>query len=300
MLALVATLLVAPPPPVLPAGRLLRSIVVDDRKRTYRLYIPEKLDRTQPAPLVLALHGAAMTSTMMEGFCGLNKKADSAGFIVVYPDGTPTGGVQTWNAGGLQPNLARGKPDDVKFLSALIDELQSSLKIDSTRIYATGMSNGGMMCYKLGDALSHRLAALAPVAGTMAVPSVKPARPIPLLHIHCTADSIVPFDKPARSGASRLMAFKSAPDSVRLWAEATLCEKEPRIETLKEIKGVRIHTYPGRKNGGEVILYEIDGGGHVWPGQPFPFRLIRAEMRLDANDVIWDFFQRHRLKKDPE
>jgi polyhydroxybutyrate depolymerase len=300
MFAIVATLLVAPPPAVLPAGRHVRSIVVDERKRTYRLYIPENLDRSQPAPLVLALHGAGMTSAMMEGFCGLSKKADSAGFIVVYPDGTPTSGVQTWNAGGLRAQLARGKPDDVKFLAALIDELDALLNIDSTRVYATGMSNGGMMCYKLADGLAERITAVAPVAGTMAVPSVKPARAVPLLHIHCTGDSIVPFDKPARSGASRLMAFKSAPESVRLWAEATQCEKEAQVEPLKGVEGVRKHTFAGGKKGGEVILYEIEGGGHVWPGQPFPFGLIRAEKRLDANEVIWDFFQRHRLKKVPE
>jgi polyhydroxybutyrate depolymerase len=240
-----------------------------------------------------------MTSAMMEGFCGLSKTADAEGFVVAYPDGTPTSGVQTWNTGGLRGALARNKPDDVRFLEAVIDDIESCCKIDPARIYATGMSNGGMMCYRLGNELSHRIAAVAPVAGTLALEKVKPARPLPLLHFHGTADTIVPYDRPARSGASRFIAFQSAPESVRLWAEATGCGRDPVIEEVKEVKGSRKHTYRG-ETGGEVILYQLEGAGHVWPGQPFPLGLIRSEMRINANALMWEFFKRHSLPKPKE
>jgi polyhydroxybutyrate depolymerase len=300
MLTLVAALLVAPPAPALEPGRHLRTLTVDGVQRTYRLYLSPKLPRDRRVPLVLALHGAGMTSAMMEGFCGLSKTADAEEFVVAYPDGTLTSGVQTWNAGGLRGPLARGKADDVRFLSAVIDDIESCCKIDPARIYATGMSNGGMMCYRLGNELSHRIAAVAPVAGTLALSKVKPARPIPLLHLHGTADSIVPYDRPGRSGASRFIAFQSVPDSVRLWAEATGCGRDAQVEEVKEVKGSRKHTYRGGEEGGEVILYQIEGAGHIWPGQPFPFGLIRSEMRLNANAIIWEFFKRHPLPKPKE
>ncbi|MFQ3650841.1 MAG: PHB depolymerase family esterase [Gemmataceae bacterium] len=296
MFVFFAALLVAPPVPMLEAGHHLRLLKVDGLQRRYRLYISPKLDRERPAALVLALHGAGMTSGLMESFCGLSKTADQEGFLVAYPDGTRTGGVQTWNAGGLRGPLARGKPDDVRFLAAVIDDIEKCCKVDSTRIYATGMSNGGMMCYRLGNELSERLAAIAPVAGTLCLSEVKPVRPIPLLHLHGTADTIVPYDRPERSSASRFLAFQSAPQSVRKWADAIGCLGEPEVVPLREVKGGRKYIYR-TQTGAEAILYQIEGAGHVWPGQPFPLGLIRSEMRLDANALIWEFFKRHPLPK---
>jgi len=299
MLVLFACFLVAPPAPALQPGRHVRTLNVEGVPRTYRLYISPKLDRSRPAPLVLALHGAGMTSAMMESFCGLSKTADSQGFLVAYPEGSRTGGVLSWNAGGLRGPLARGKPDDVRFLAAVIEDIESCWKVDPARIYATGMSNGGMMCYRLANELSHRIAAIAPVAGTLCLTKVHPARPVPLLHLHGTADNIVPYEQPQRSSASRFVAFQSAPQSVRTWAQASGCKADPEVTKLQEIEGGRIYTYRA-ENGVEVILYQIEGAGHVWPGQPFPLRLIRSEMRINANSLIWEFFKRHPMPQAKE
>src|SRR5207248_1712283 len=117
----------------------------------------------------LALHGAGMNGRMMRWFTGLDRKADREGFIVVYPDGTGSGSFLTWNAGALF-RLAGNRADDIAFLRELLDDLGKVVNVDPKRVFATGMSNGGMMCYRLAAEMSDRIAAIAPVAGTMAMP----------------------------------------------------------------------------------------------------------------------------------
>ncbi|MBY0229848.1 MAG: hypothetical protein K2W96_11250 [Gemmataceae bacterium] len=294
---MLAALLFLAGPPValdpLPPGTHARRLVVDGRERTYLLHVPKALDRTRRAPLVLALHGAGMTGAMMMGFCGLNAKAQAEGFVVAYPDGRGL----VWNAGGLKGEFARRKPDDVRFLSRLIDEVSGLVRIDESRVYATGMSNGGMMCYRLGDELSHRLAAVAPVAGTMAIPRAAPKRALPLLHLHCRGDRIVPYDRPERSPLTRVASFRSAPASAEAWAVATGCEKEAKTSILSPQDGSRTRIVRQEWAGGKggVVLISIDGGGHLWPGRPFPLGLIAPVNALSANDSIWEFFKKHRL-----
>ena len=117
-------------------------------------------DPKKPAPVVLALHGAAMNGPMMVWFSGLDKTSDKEGFIVVYPSGTGTGPFLTWNAGGFKGKMAEGKADDVAFIGKLLDDLDTVVKMDEKRVYACGMSNGGMMCYRLAAELSDRIAAV--------------------------------------------------------------------------------------------------------------------------------------------
>jgi len=175
-------------------GDHTRTLMIGEQKRTYLVHIPKKYDPKKPTPVVLALHGAAMNGPMMAPFSGLNKKSDDAGFIVVYPSGTGTGPFLTWNAGGLLGKMAEGKADDVAFISKLLDDLATVVKVDEKRVYATGISNGGMMCYRLAAGLSDRIAAIAPVAGTIAIKESKPKRRVPVLHFHGTRDTFVPFE----------------------------------------------------------------------------------------------------------
>jgi polyhydroxybutyrate depolymerase len=115
-----------------------------------------------------------MNASMMQRFSGMNGKADEAGFIAVYPNGTGAGPFLTFNSGGVEWELVKKQPNDVTFVSQLLDDLATVVSVDPKRIYATGMSNGGMMCYRLAAELSDRIAAIAPVAGTMAV--TRPSR----------------------------------------------------------------------------------------------------------------------------
>ncbi len=188
---LVAALLTAPP--MLKPGDHTRTLKVDGRNRSYLVHIPKKYDGKTLAPVVLALHGLAMNGPMMAFFCGLNKKADEAGFIAVYPSGTGTEFLLSWNAGG---RTGKDHADDVAYIRVVLDDLGGVVKVDPKRVYATGMSNGGMMCYLLAAKLSDRIAAIAPVGGTMVFEKANPKRPVPVINFHGTADTFVPFERP--------------------------------------------------------------------------------------------------------
>ena len=283
--------------PTLGPGDHTRSLTVDGRQRSYLVHVPAKCDGKAPAPVVLVYHGAAMNGPMMSVFCGLNKKADEAGFIAVYPNGTGKWGLfLTWNVawkGGA------AKADDVAFTRRLLDDLTHVLHVDPKRIFATGLSNGGMMCYRLAAELSDRIAAIAPVAGAMADEAPRPKRPVSLLHCHGTDDSVVPFQGLGGRGAS-LIRFKSVEDSIRAWVQLDGCPAQPKVDELAcpidDGTTVERKTYgPGTK-GAEVVLVLIRGGGHTWPGQTPPVGFLgKSTKNISANDLLWEFFQRHPM-----
>lgn len=279
-------------------GDHTRSLTIGEQKRTYLVHVPKSHDRNKPAPVVLALHGAGMNGSMMVWFSGLNKKADEAGFVVVYPSGTGVGPFCTWNAGGLKGKLAEGRADDVAFIRQLLDDLGTVVKVDERRVYACGMSNGGMMCYRLAAELSDRIAAIAPVAGTIAIDESKPKRAVPVIHFHGTKDTLVPFEPKGKKPA--FMKLKGVDESVQLWVKLNGCEETPRTETISregdDLKAVR-KTYAGGKDGAEVVLIVIEEGGHTWPGQQPPVDFVgKSAKNLSANDLIWEFFKKHARK----
>ncbi|MDY0165369.1 MAG: PHB depolymerase family esterase [Thermoguttaceae bacterium] len=280
-------------------GEHARVVTADGQARSYLVHIPPCYSPEKPTPLVIAFHGAGINAQVMVMLSGLNKKADEAGFIVAYPNGSGLANlVLTWNAGGLPPRIAEGKPDDVAFVAALLDDLATVVNIDEKRIYATGMSNGGMMCYRLAAGLSDRIAAIAPVCGTMTTDQWQPARPMPVMHFHGTADRIVPFDGP-NSTVPKVLAFKSVPETIRRCVEANGCEPEPEVVQIPDTVGdgttVSRSTYSPCRDGAEVVLVTIDGGGHTWPGQPPPNRFLgKSTQNIAANDLMWEFFERHR------
>src|SRR5688572_29721389 len=176
MILLPLTLLLTADAEMLKPGDHSRALKMDERMRSYHVHVPPSYDPKKPMPVVIALHGAGMNGKMMKLYSDLDKKADAAGFIVVYPDGTGTGSFLTWNSGGLRLG-ARGA-DDVAFIRKMLDDLAGVAAIDSKRVFATGMSNGGMMSYRLAAELSDRIAAIAPVAGTMGTAKAEPKGPV--------------------------------------------------------------------------------------------------------------------------
>jgi len=281
-------------------GDHTRTLQVDGRERSYLVHVPPKHDPKRPAPVVLVFHGAATNGRMMVHFCGMNKKADEAGFVAVYPNGTGAAGLLLiWNAGGFHGPKADQRPSDVAFVSALLDDLATGVNVDRKRVFATGMSNGGMMCYRLAAELSDRIAAIAPVGGTMAIQDYQPGRPVPVIHFHGTADGIVPFAGPS-DGAPKLLTFKSVAETIRRCAAANGCPETPVVEDFpdKADDGTRVRkkTYGPGRDGAEVVLVEIEGGGHTWPGQEPPVRFIgKSTKDISANDLIWEFFQKHPM-----
>lgn len=277
-------------------GDHTRKLTEGDRERSYLVHVPPKYDHEKPTPVVLALHGAAMNGEMMVWFSGLNKKSDEAGFIVVYPSGTGRDPILTWNAGSFNGNQ---EVDDVAFIGQLLENLGNVVNVDEKRVYACGMSNGGMMCYRLAAELSDRIAAIATVAGTIAIDDSQPTRPVPVMHFHGVKDNIVPFEM-AKGKATSFMKLKGVEDSIQTWVKLNGCKETPQTETISkdgdEMKVTRT-TYGGGKDGSEVVLIVIDEGGHTWPGQKPPVGFIgKSAMNISANDLIWEFFQKHQMK----
>lgn len=288
-------LLFAPNTAPLKPGNHTRGVKLEGTDRAYEVHVPKKYDARKPTPLVLALHGAGMNGRMMRWFSGLDATADREGFIVVYPNGTGTGELRTWNAGPLF-RLAGNKADDVAYLGAVLDDLDKVLAVDHKRVFATGMSNGAMMSYRLAAELSERIAAIAPVAGTMLVSNPKPKRPVSVLHFHGTADALVPYEM--RRG---LGLMKGVDPSVMAWVNVNGCGATAKEEEVsagaKDGLKVTRKTWTGGKEGSEVILYTIKDGGHTWPGRDVAFGLLgKSTKSISANEMIWEFFQKHPMK----
>ena len=295
----------AAPAPLTP-GDHRRELTAGGRARSYLVHVPPKYDATRPTPVVLAFHGAMMNARMMVSFSALSDKADEAGFVVVYPNGTGLGEAALfWNA-GAEPKADGRPPDDVAFVAALLDDLATVVNVDAKRVYAAGMSNGGMMCHRLAAELSDRIAAVAPVTGTLALPAkrVRPKRAVPVIHFHGTADTMVPFEGPRggpRRGTAVTLEFLSVAKTIDAWVEANGCPAEPAVNDLpdKADDGTTVTrtVYGPGRDGAEVVLVTVTGGGHTWPGQPPPVKFLgKSTADVSANDLLWEFFERHPMK----
>lgn len=288
---------------------LRKSLFVGGLERTYSIYIPVSLNSSKPIALVLLFHGGGGTGQGMERLTldGWNRLADREGFIVIYPDGVE----KHWNDGrGLQDYRAhRENIDDVGFVSALIEHLTKRLNIDPTRIYAAGISNGGQFSQRLACELADRIAAIGVVAAQLPDhlhSSCAPKRPMPVLMMPGTEDPLVPW-KGGDIGFRRGRKFGrvlSVRESIDFWAKQNQCPELPVVTYEPDrdpTDGTRVRreTYGPCREGTEVVLYAVEGGGHTWPGgdQYLPVSIVGKTSRdFNANDVIWDFFKRHVLR----
>ncbi len=299
LLILIAVLAAGPQLSPLRAGDYTRHTTVGELQRTYHVHVPPGYDPRKPAPVVLVLHGALMNGPIMEWFCGVSKKADEAGFIAVYPDGTgPGGSLFTWNAGVFPGKLNPKRADDVAFIGKLLDELPYLLRVDRKRVYVAGMSNGAMMAYRLAVEMPQRFAALCAISGTLALEHAEPRVPMPILHMHGTKDGLIPFEGTKDGGGP--YRFPSVEETLRHWLKVNHCSETPKVTELPatrdKIQVVR-KAYRGGTEKAPVILYVIEGGGHTWPGMQRHAAFLGATtLNLVANDVMWDFFRQFKLK----
>ena len=276
------------------------TLAVGGLQRSAIVHIPPRYDRTIPMPVVLAFHGGLANADNMVRFSGLSEKADEAGFVAVYPNGT--GRLQrmlTFNGGNCCGQAMTNGVDDVEFTRSLLDELAAAVTIDPKRVFATGMSNGGIMAYRLAAELSDRIAAIAPVGGPMGTKECSPKRPVSVIHFHGTDDDFAPFNGGRGKGLSGTDFF-SVPHSIAAWVEADGCDPTPVTTALPDTSAdgttaVRKTYGPGR-DGVEVVLIMIEGGGHTWPGRDSRLAALGKSTRdISANDLMWEFFQRHPL-----
>lgn len=288
-----------PATPLTP-GKHLRTVTVGDVERTFHVHVPEKYDHAKATPVVLCYHGALTNGLIAAAQTGLSAKADAETFIAVYPDGTGRNGVIfVWNSGGIPSDVEETKRDDVAFTRTLLDDLATVTNVDPKRIFATGISNGGMMSHRLAIELSDRIAAIAPVAGTLALDKPEAKRAVPVLQIHGTADTFVGWNGPGPNVPKR-MKFRSVDETIKFWVQHDACAAQPITEQLpdKSDDGTSVSrtTYGGGKQGSEVVLVKIEGGGHTWPGRELNIALLgRTTKDIMANDLIWEFFLKHPM-----
>ncbi len=281
------------------------TITVDGYERTFQVHVPANVDR--PTPLVIVLHGGAGTGRGMRLMSEFDRVADQHGFMVVYPDGL----YRHWNDRRGSGRRMRADVDDVKFIATLIDHLAGRYTIDAKRVYAAGISNGGFMTFRLACELSDRIAGFATVVANISpdfARECRPPRPVRLLMMNGTDDPVMPY----KGGSVKVFRRElgeviSAPDTVAFWVKANGCKGTPVEQTLPDAvppDGTQVHviTYSGCSEGGEVIFYRIEGGGHTWSkragGQYLPERRVgRVCHAIDAAETIWSFFAQGNLKQ---
>ncbi len=273
-----------------------------DEKRGYWVYLPDSHQGSGLLPVVLVLHGDGMNGESMARLCNLDEKADEAGFLVVYPNGTgQTDKELTWNAGRCCGSAKLRDIDDVAFIEKVLNNVEIRYRVDRTRVYATGISNGAMMAYLLAAAIPYRIAAVAAVAGSLEVGPSTIHWPVPVLHFHGTQDEFVLFDDKHKPRSKTRISINSAMDTIQTWVWINGANTEPETEELPDqaddgTKVVR-YIYRAPKTGADVILYKIQGGGHTWPGRPSGETILGPSTRqISANDLIWEFFKKYKLK----
>lgn len=268
-----------------------RTLDLASVRRSYLLHLPATHRPGEPLPLLLVFHGAGGDAAGIARHTGLTEAATSRGYAVVYPDGMD----RRWNDGRGR----HARQDDVGFIRVLLDSLGRELQVDPRRIFATGISNGAGLAFRLACELPGTFAAIAPVAG--ALPTALEARctdtaPVAVVMFQGTADRLMPYDGGDLSlGRGRVLP---APNTAALFAKVNGCTASPAVatepDTVTDGTRVRRSVYSGCRDERDVVLYTIDGGGHTWPGGPPVGRSVgRVSRDLDATSTMLDFFDRH-------
>lgn len=281
------------------------------RQRSYIVHVPPAAREGRPLPVVLNFHGGGGNAESQQTYSRMDPLADAEGFLAVYPDGTGrmSDRLLTWNAGTCCGYSAVNRVDDVGFTLALLADLGARQPIDRRRIYATGLSNGAMMAWRLAVEASERIAAIAPVAGARVLQVGTPGRPVSVMHFHSVDDPRALYTgglgPPFPMTSSRV--FHSAVEpTVRAWALTIGCPVDARVTA--ELKGAAgskeaghtatRHVWGPCRDGSEVTLWKFTGTGHVWPGglqDYFPRLLGTSTTLVDANVEMWRFFERFHL-----
>ena len=207
--------------------------------RQYRVHVPSRYtgDTAQPAPLVMAFHGGGgnMNIQADDRYYGLITQSERSGTVLVFPNGYSrlrSGKLATWNAGICCGKARDDNVDDVGFVRAVLADVRTRLHIDNSRIFATGMSNGGMLSYRLACEMADTFKAIASVAGTDGTGTgtgCHPAQPIAVLHIHARDDDRVLFNGGSGSASSSHADFVSVPATIAKWVGLNHCTPSPRL-----------------------------------------------------------------------
>lgn len=247
-----------------------RTLMSGGKERAYRLFVPPAYDGRTALPIVLDMHGSGGTSAGQARNSGFEDVAKREGFIVASLQGDGN----RWNV-----PVRDNRPDDVAYVSDVIDDVSAQLCADKTRVYATGFSGGARMSSLLACKLGNRLAAIAPVSG-LRWPAPCTGRTIPVLTFHGLADPQNPYDGKAEGRGDEWL--ESVPDALAGWAAHNGCD--PKVIFEDPAGPLSTMRYAGCRDGAEVRMIRIDGLGHTW-----------TRKEVDTTEVMWQFFKSHRL-----
>jgi len=263
-----------------------RTLTHDGLEREYILHVPASYDPDTPAPLLFCFHGLGITANLNMIYTNFKAIADTAGFILIHPQGTKAQGLTHWNVGGF---TAGSTVDDVGFTESLLETISNEFNINPNKVYSTGMSNGGYMSFLLACQLSDKFAAVASVTGSMTPETFDECNPqhsTPILQIHGDSDETVPYDgNPDFS--------KSINQVLEYWIDFNSCNFPPTITAIEDIdtsdgSTVEQNVYSGGNNGVSVEHFKVFGGGHDWPG-------AFGNMDINASMEVWKFLSRYSL-----
>ena len=285
------------------------DIEINGFRRTYLGHVPPGYSPETPLPLVVVIHGAFDTAEGIERVSGFSRLADREGFIVLYPNGMGILGLlQHWNAGHCCGKAADDHVDDVGFVAATIEDVCARLSVDRDRVYMVGFSNGGMLAYRFAAERGDLLAAVAPMAASIAGrPSAdrpewripEPVRPVSVIPMHGLLDDDVTYEGGISRHRGGTRTYWPVEESVGFWVTRNGCKSPPATRTLYEGRIV-LKSWTDCANNTEVAFYLITEWGHVWPGGPFTAALTGDDplRRFDAAETLWAFFKSQRRQAD--
>jgi len=284
-----------------PSEQKTINLTVDGNARSIIVYLPTGYNNAGKMPLIFVIHGGSGTPEGMINIANFKTIADRDKAVLVYPAGIQ----KNWNDGRPTTPNQLGI-NDVSFFNQMCDYMINNYSVEGTKIYATGISNGGFMSSRLGCELSNRIAAIAVDAATIEAttisPNCNPGRPVPVIYIHGTSDPLVPFTggqmtAGGTAGGTVLSHFQA----IDKWVAINGCDTTPTITDLPDIVNdgttIKQRVYSGGINGSEVVSYVVLNGGHTWPqGYQYLNEAIIGKTSQDMNacEVIWTFFKRFK------
>ncbi len=273
-----------------------------------RVYVPTTYDGSSEFPLVMNFHGFGSTGDQQAAFTGYEDLAEEEGFVVVHPTAVPSSTDEQGRNSWETPATDDPAKDDVAFTNQLLDLLIEDYCVDAARVYATGMSGGGLFTSQLVCEMSDRLAAAVSVAAIYFPASCDPAETVPFIAIHGTDDPTVPFDGDLTGTRfesepfAQLLFSTPIPDQFAQFAAVMGCD--PEAERIQTSTDVFTTTYSGCDDDVPLVFHEVVGGGHAWPSSPLtePDSPVVEQLTqlqgystfdIDATADAWAFFEQH-------